>query len=268
MITTADPLGEFTTSNDLLHDATQLRDRMARDGYLFFRGLAPKPRLLELREAMLGYCRDAGWLKPDAPLLTGTWGGAGPYGEGDPEYMTIYKQIVQHPLFNDLPGDPFFLDLIGRLVAGPVLMHRMHIGRITFPANTTQTTPPHQDWQYIRGAAATYTIWTPIGDAPVQLGGLKVLRGSHRRGAIEHELKPEQKYAGWGLFGDRLARTGGDEWLTTDFILGDCLVFHAHTVHAALPNLTSDRLRLSLDNRYQRQGDETGPAATHTHYDL
>ena len=263
-----EPLAEFPASNDLLNRPAQLRERLATDGYLFFRGLAPKERILELRRGMLGFCRDAGWLDPRADLMDGKWGGAGPFGEGDPEYMAIYKKIVNHPLFNDLPADPFFLNLIRTIVDGPVLMHRMHIGRITFPANTTQTTPPHQDWQYIRGTAATYTIWTPIGDAPRTVGGLKVLRASHGNGFVEHELRPEQKYAGWGLFDQRLAQTGGQEWLTTDFQTGDCLVFHSHTVHGALPNLTSDRLRLSMDNRYQRQGDKHSEAAVRTHYNL
>ena len=267
-MTTTERLGEFTTSNDLLHDPARLRDRMTQEGYLFFRGLAPQRRILELRKVMLDFCREAGWLKSDAELMSGTWGGAGPFGEGDSAYMAIYKRIVNHPLFNELPGDPFFLDVIGKLVAGPVLMHRLHIGRITFPANTTQTTPPHQDWQYIRGTAATYTIWTPIGAATPELGGLKVWRGSHRNGFIEHELRPEQKYAGWGLFGERLDRASGDAWLTTNFAVGDCLVFHSHTVHAALPNITADRLRLSMDNRYQRQGDECSDHSMRTHHNL
>ena len=100
------------------------------------------------------------------------------------------------------------------------------------------------------------------------VGGMKVLRASHRQGFVEHELRPEQKYAGWGLFDQRLAETGGQEWRTTDFKIGDCLVFHSHTVHGALPNLTPDRLRLSMDNRYQRHGDEHSDAAVRTHYDL
>lgn len=265
---TPEMLGEFVASNDVLNDPPKLRERMERDGYVFVRGLAPKERILELRRVMLDFCREAGWLDPKADLMEGKWGGAGPFGEGDKEYMAIYKKIVNHPLFNELPADPFYLELMSKIVDGPVMMHRMHIGRISFPSNTTQTTPAHQDWQYIRGAATTYTIWTPIGDAPMEVGGLKVLRGSHRGGYVEHEVMPEHKYAGWGLFGDRLKQAGGDEWLTTNYQAGDCVVFHSHTVHAALPNLTPDRLRLSMDNRYQREGTEYGEAAKRTHHNL
>jgi hypothetical protein len=37
-------------------------------------------------------------------------------------------------------------------------------------------------------------------------------------------------------------------------------MFPALTIHKALPNVTEDRLRVSLDNRYQRVGD---PSAEH-----
>lgn len=254
---------EFTASNELLNQPAQLRERIGQDGYLFFRGLAPKARILELRQVMLDLCVEAGWATSE-----GTWTGIGPYGEGDPEYMAVYKKLVYHPLFDAVPAEPFFMELMSTIVDGPVKLHRLHIGRITFPSNTTQTTPPHQDWQYIRGTAATYTIWTPVGDAPREVGGLQILRGSHRHGFIEHEHRPEQKYAGWGLFGDRLKQTGGEEWLTTDFQVGDCLVFHSHTVHGALPNLTHDRLRFSIDNRYQRQGEEFSDFVEKRHYNL
>jgi hypothetical protein len=33
--------------------------------------------------------------------------------------------------------------------------------------------------------------------------------------------------------------------------VGNSLIFHSLTVHEALPNVTADRMRVSLDNRYQ-----------------
>ena len=40
-------------------------------------------------------------------------------------------------------------------------------------------------------------------------------------------------------------------WLTTDYEIGDCLMFHSLTLHKALPKVTDNKLRVSLDNRYQ-----------------
>jgi ectoine hydroxylase-related dioxygenase (phytanoyl-CoA dioxygenase family) len=157
---------------------------------------------------------------------------------------------------------------MGKVVDGPAMLHRLRIGRITFPNNVTQTTAAHQDHWYIRGTPATYTIWTPLGDCPRELGGLAVLRGSHKGGFIEHRQHPEKKYAGHGLADDQLPDAGGAGWVAGDFEAGDFLLFHSFTVHKALPNLTPDRLRLSTDNRYQREGDAIADISTGTHYNL
>ena len=45
------------------------------------------------------------------------------------------------------------------------------------------------------------------------------------------------------------------QWHTTDYEIGDTLIFHSLLVHRALPNFTEDRMRLSLDNRYQSVRD-------------
>ncbi|MBI4624697.1 MAG: phytanoyl-CoA dioxygenase family protein, partial [Verrucomicrobia bacterium] len=42
----------------------------------------------------------------------------------------------------------------------------------------------------------------------------------------------------------------GGRWLTTEYKMGDVLVFSSATVHASLDN-HSDRYRLSADSRYQ-----------------
>jgi len=265
----AQQVGEFVCSNEDIHDAAKLRASLAENGYLYFRGLGPRDKVLGLRRVFLENCRDAGWLDPAADVMEARWNGtSGPYAEGDKEYMPVYAKIVNTPLFNELPADPFYMGLMERLLGAPVMLHRMHIGRMSFPSNVEQTTPPHQDFHYIAGTPETYTIWTPLGDTPLEVGGLKVLRGSNRHGFIEHALDPVQKYAGWGLKGDTLEATGGDEWHTTHYTVGDVVLFHSHTVHSAMPNLSERTIRLSIDNRYQRQGDAFGANATRTHWNL
>ena len=183
--------------------------------------------------------------------------------------MDVYKKMLRLPLFNELPQDAFYIGLFERLLSGPVFNHRMHIGRVSFPNNLVQTTPPHQDFHYIAGSANTYTVWTPIGDVPRAVGGLAVLAKSNRKGFQKHSFFPEQKYAGSG-FDEATCRElfGPLAWHTADFTAGDVLLFHSHTVHKAIPNTSGNILRLSADNRYQLAGTETGPAAHRTHHDL
>jgi ectoine hydroxylase-related dioxygenase (phytanoyl-CoA dioxygenase family) len=249
-------------------DASALRARLDRDGYLFLRGLAPRGKLLRLRRDVLALCREAGWIENDAGELDSKWSGAGPFTEGEPPYMELYQRVIHLDSFKELPEDAVYTSLMEKLIGGPVLVHRRKIGRITFPNNVEQATGAHQDFFYIRGTPQTYTAWTPVGDCPVALGGLTVLRGSHRAGFIEHATVPGKKFAGFGLPEDRLPQDETTEWHAGDFALGDVLVFGAHTVHKALPNLTPDTLRISVDNRYQPVGTAIEPGSMATHYNL
>jgi ectoine hydroxylase-related dioxygenase (phytanoyl-CoA dioxygenase family) len=251
-----------------MSDAGRLRTRMRDDGYLFLPGIAPREKLIELRREMLGILESAGWIKSAHGSLDAIWSGAGPFTEGEPQYMAVYQQIINAPRFRAWADESVFTDIVSKIVAGPVLAHRLRIGRVTFPSNVAQTTAAHQDFEYIRGTAETYTIWTPVGDCPIALGGLAVLRGSHRGGYIEHGIFAEKKYANRGLHDEQLPQSDDIAWHSGDFAAGDVLVFHSHTIHKALPNLTSDQLRLSTDNRYTRVGAELAELSTKSHYGL
>ena len=47
-------------------------------------------------------------------------------------------------------------------------------------------------------------------------------------------------------------------WHSTDYEPGDTLIFEALMIHRALPNITDDRMRVSLDNRYFAIGNPVG----------
>ncbi len=106
-------------------------------------------------------------------------------------------------------------------------------------------TPPHQDFPLIQGTSNTWTCWVPIGDCPRALGGLTVLRGSHKLGYV-----PTQPSLGAGLIASELCPSEND-WVEGDFETGDVLTFPSLTVHKALPSQYKDRIRLSFDVRYQ-----------------
>jgi ectoine hydroxylase-related dioxygenase (phytanoyl-CoA dioxygenase family) len=252
----------FTLSNDLLTDPPALQQRMHDEGYLFFRGIGPRDKIAAARRDVLKLCADAGWCDAN-----GKWTGLGPFTEGDKEYMAVYKHVLKLPTFLAVPEDEAYLNVIASIVAGDPMLHRLRIARLTFPQNVAQTTAAHQDHWYIRGTPATFTIWTPLGDCPRELGGLAVLPGSHKTGFIEHRLHAEKKYAGHGLQADQID-ADEDSWAAGDFAIGDFLIFHSYTVHKALPNLTADRMRLSTDNRYQRAGDDIAEISKKTHYEL
>jgi hypothetical protein len=252
----------FVVANDARDDAEALHALLEQHSYLFFRGLMDADVIRQVRHDVLALCRDVGWLDPNSPLDEGVWSGTVAYVEGEPPYMQVYRQVLKLPSFQQLPHHPVFLDIAEKILGGPVLVHPRQIGRITFPATDKVTAPPpHQDWHFIRGTTQTYTMWLPLGDCPHELGGLAVLAGSHRMA-----YQPHVPMQGTGGAGVALEEQG--EWHTTDYKIGDFVIFHSYTVHQALPNRSGRFLRLSTDNRYQWESDEIDPSSLQPHYNL
>jgi hypothetical protein len=136
--------------------------------------------------------------------------------------------------------------LIEKIVGEPAFPHPSKIARLWFPQNILHTSPAHQNFVHFQGTYETYTCWTPVGDCPLELGPPAVLVDSQQSGEIfEHHFA----LGAGGLGVDTEAVAG--QWVSSDFACGDALIFPSLTVHQALPNVTNDRLRVSLDNRYQ-----------------
>lgn len=253
-------MNEFAISNDLLSDADALRQRAQADGYLFFRGLADQDALRQLRRQILGFCADAGWLQPGTdPNDAIAAPGVAPI-EGQPDYMSVYDRVMRLEAFHAFAHQPALLAVLDALFGEPTLVHARNIARIIFPQATQHTTPAHQDYIHIQGTPDTWTAWMPLGDCPHELGGLAVLPGSHRQG-----LYPVQKSLGAGGHGIPLD-TLPNEWVSSEFMAGDVLLFHSHTVHRGLPNRTANQIRLSVDYRYQGESQPVVPDSLRPHY--
>ncbi len=236
---------EFIVSNDLLRRPDALRARAGSDGYLFFRGLLEPETLLRLRGQILTLCAEAGWLASGSNPKEGIAAtGIAPV-EGQPAFSAVYNQVNRLEDFHALAHAPAILAMLGDLFGETPLVHARNIARIIFPQATQFTTPAHQDYIHIQGTQETWTAWIPLSDCPRELGSLAVLPGSHRSGIL-----PTHTALGAGGLGIRT-----DDlpffWAASDFRAGDALFFHSLLAHKGLPNLTPDRIRLSVDFRYQ-----------------
>lgn len=236
---------QFTVSNDALNDAEELRTRMAREGYLFFRGLIAAEAVLAARHEILALCADAGWLAEGTEIREGIAAPGVAWIEPQPDFMAVYNLVMQNEAFHTLAHDTGLLRMLETLFGETPLAHPRNIARIIFPHNAMHTTPSHQDYIHIQGTEETYTAWIPLGDCPTDLGSLVVLGGSHHTGVLP--VRAAYGAGGVGIDTDDLPY----EWVGGDFALGDVVVFHSLTVHKALPNLSPDHLRLSVDFRYQ-----------------
>lgn len=247
----------FLDSTDVLNDGPELRLRMQRDGYLFLRGLLPTAVVEGLRLQILAIAQEAGWLKVGTPLADAIADLNGFCVEPEPAYMQKYHAMYKLPEFHAIQHHPNLLGLFARMLNETVLPHPRIIGRTIFPQREAFTTPPHQDFIPIQGTADTYTAWIPLSDLPTELGGLQVAAGSHQRGV--YEFQPAMGAGGLAVT-DPLEGT----WAYSPFQQGDVLIFHSMTVHKGMPN-TSDRLRMSMDGRYQKVNDPIAPGSLQPH---
>jgi len=232
-------LTPFTNSSDLLGQPAALQARMQQDGYLFLAGLLPIKAVGEVYNAIMAICQECHWADAAGHAQ-------GPARlEGAPDFWEVYDRVQSQEIFHALAHRPELLQLIKVLVKETPFLHPRNIARITFPQTEHFTTPPHQDYVHIQGTPDVYTTWIPLSDCPQALGGVAVLAGSH-----VHDILPVHKASGAGGLGIDTEELDLP-WHTSDYQPGDVLVFHSHTVHKGLPNRTTNRLRFSVDYRYQ-----------------
>lgn len=238
-------MNRLVGSNELLNQPEALRARAREDGYLFFRRLLDPEPILEVRGKIAAICAEAGWLAPGTDPMQGIAQSGINWVSPQPEFMKVYKVIQKVEEFHALAHEKPLIALFDTLFGESTLVHARHIARVIFPQNVKYTTPAHQDHYHIRGTEDCWTAWIPLGDCPQELGGVTVLRGSHREGL--QSVQPAYGAGGVGINTEGMPY----EWFTTDYSIGDVLVFHSLTIHRGLPNLTPDKARFSVDYRYQ-----------------
>jgi hypothetical protein len=231
---------ELADSIALQANQAALRQRLADDGYLFFRGL--------LRAADVNVARDS--VRTELSLGGWTNGAGRPVGA---QRAVTVRDALADPSFraalasralNRLAYLPPLRGVIRQILGAGAFCYPAKVLRVVYPEPPYQIAKGryiHQDLA-VSGVQDMLTTWLPLMDIPAQLGGLAVLPGSH----LGPPLRPE------------LLRADEPGWATTDYRPGDVLLFHCLTSHAALPNHT-DRLRISADFRWQA-ADQPAPA--------
>ena len=241
-------MNSFVDSTDIRDDGMALRQQADRDGYLFIRNFVNKDAILQARRDIISVLREVGWIDDgDDPNETIT--SHAPHVSGEPEFSPVYDMVQCLESFHTLAHDEALVSVISHLLGEDVLLQPSNIARFIFPTNLEQTTPAHQDFVHIQGTPDVWTAWLPLGDCPHSMGGLSVLSGSHKHGIL-----PVSRSLGAGGLRAHFEKIGG-EWVSSQFDNGDVLFFHSHSVHKGLPNLSGNRIRLSVDYRYQRASD-------------
>ncbi len=248
------------SSADLLGDAAALQARLAEDGYLYLPQVLDRQRVLDLQRQFVAILHRLGWLK--RPELAYAVPVVMPRRENDETYLEAYDELQRVEAFHSLAHDPALLEVMRQVLGPTAFPHPLKIVRMAFPDNWEVSTPPHQDYPNNQGTPQLTAAWVPLGDVPTTSGSLAVLRGSQRFGVLPLDAHPGA--------GNRQAVVPDEmveqlHWVTTDFEAGDVLLFGSMTVHASLHN-ASELMRLSVDFRYQPEGEALTPVVLEPHY--
>ena len=175
----------FFDATTLVGDADNARSGFNRDGYLFVRGLLPAPVVEDVRRQFLAVLRQAGWIAADPPATDKSAEPCAFTVEPEPAYQKVDNQLYSRPAFHALQHRSELLDLVGVLLDAPVMPQPRVIARVRFPERTAHTTPAHQDFVPVQGAADTITAWISLTDLPAEMGELRTAAGTHRQGVFD-----------------------------------------------------------------------------------
>ena len=255
---TPEPMFE---ANCLLGRPDEVRARLDKDGYLFFRNIVPENLLQELRDQITQILADHGWIEGGAQRNLAR-AIRRPVREGQPQFFKAHDRIIKLEALHSLAHEPHLMDVMRQALGSSVFPHPLSIVRLIFPDSPELATPPHQDFPNNQGTPNLTAAWMPLADCAIEDGSLAVMEGSHKFGVM-----PLRFHLGAG---NRRAVLSEDvqacRWVGADFKMGDIVLFPSMTVHKAMENSNLERMRLSVDYRYQLEGEALTEGCLQPHF--
>jgi len=248
-------LTELRSSNDILNNIQALRERFKEDGYLLIRNFHERNKVLEARNDLLEKLQQMGRLDPKSPIEKGI---IGPEGK-DATFMGFSEKLKKDiPAVVELSESDRVMSFFNQFLGDETLTFDF---KWTRAVGNGGNTGAHYDNVYMgRGTKNLYTVWTPLGDVPLEQGPLVVCLGSQHFEQVKNtygkmDVDRDNVEGGW-LTDDpyEIVETFGGKWATTSFKAGDAIIFGMFLLHGSLNNMTN-RYRLSMDTRYQLKSE-------------
>jgi ectoine hydroxylase-related dioxygenase (phytanoyl-CoA dioxygenase family) len=262
----------YLRPTDAAMPVAALREQYQQHGYVWLKGFLKRQDVLDFRAWVFSHLMETGLLQPGSDPVIGISGnGEADKSLADRRLMSLVRSVA----YEGFCAQPRLAAFMDEFLQGISYLHKRKIMRFTRPGTGT-VTPAHYDLVYLRGGTSRIvTAWIPIGDIPVDMGGLVYLEGAHRIGAEMEkefaarnaELSPEERISafnknmtegGW-VSKDlpEMAERFDTRWLAADYEAGDIVIHSPYMIHASTTNRDpAGRLRLSTDIRYQNVEDE------------
>ena len=162
---------------------------------------------------------------------------------------------------------PSLLDAVESIIGSEIYSNPVQHVRMKPPEHLTPkdesgrvqlgATPWHQDLGVVTEAADDtdmLTVWIPVWDANEEAGCLQLVPWSQNEGLAFHCAGPNAATPGLHIPDDQFRI---EDAVAMPMKRGSALFMHRLTCHGSLPN-KSDRMRWSLDLRYNPIGQSTG----------
>jgi ectoine hydroxylase-related dioxygenase (phytanoyl-CoA dioxygenase family) len=250
----------------------RLREQYRAQGYIWLKDVLPRRKVLEFRRRYFEAFFETGMISREADVVEGIYAGGGEDRVAVNRALMMLVRSAAYESFCLMEEIWHFYDIF---LEGASYLHKRKLVRHTRPFDKN-CTGAHYDLVYLRGGTDRLcTSWIPIGDIPVEMGGLVYLEGSDaigRKMEAEYQktsqhLSPEERVSAYNRHMDNsgwmgkdlaaLADTLNTRWLVADYEAGDMVVHSPYMMHAATMNVDPNgRMRLSTDIRYQRVQDE------------
>lgn len=238
-----------------------LGQQLAQHGYLLFRDLHDPNDVAAARIEVLQRLAEVGEIRE--PFEDGIASGTSRRRETYPtreDLGTFWRSVSEGPAVRSVINGSRITRLMSALFHEPAA----HFTFAWLRAMTQgRASPLHIDHPYMnRGSKRLVTCWTPLCGIDLGNGSLYVLEGSHTwsdiRATFEgHDVDRDPSRPGHIEESPaKLARRKESRLLTSEFGLGDCLVFGMFTMHGSFDNNSeTGTVRLSCDTRFQPASD-------------
>lgn len=231
-------LSGWLTPSDPRTPIELLRERYNQEGYLWLKSILNRDEVLAFRRRYFTALADTGLLAEGYDFQAGIYSGR-PY---DKEVVhRVMMEVVRWAAYEAFCLARPIIEFYEALFESPVYLHKRKLIRFNKPGEEAAT-GGHYDQIYLRDGTDQFcSSWIPVGDTPVEMGGLLYLEGSQALGQ-QLEAKYLVKVAGLphaerinAFKGGRwdgwlsedlatLAQQSGKRWLAGDYQAGDMLV--------------------------------------------